>query len=168
MLKSKIFIVVFMILIILVTFSVSSSALTYTNTEGEKLDFGAIELYDYFVICDCLGVEYRIYTFNKEPYYSYSGKVNVLKPVENSEFIQYVFNHDTLELLVTDEDVPSSVSVGVDGSYLIYNNFDIKNSSGEVVFTQPTLTLGEVLEIWNPVQTYQITMSGIIVSLIWR
>lgn len=48
----------------------------------------------------------------------------------------------------------------------VYCSHDILNVEGNVVFQKPVLTLGEVLEQTNPVQTFQTMTRGIITYLI--
>ena len=56
---------------------------------------------------------------------------------------------------------------GVNSSYkFLYCNIDLVDQSGNVVFQVPVLTLGEVLEQTNPVQTFQTMTRGIITYLI--
>lgn len=172
-----------MSLIILSIWTVSSSAFS-VDYEGKTYDFGDIELLNYTIAAYQQG--YNSYSSSSfitiftsdTPFYSSS-----LEQISSSPTGSYIYNNsETIKSYAYSfgSNSVSSRTINLSGNTLIryadggfkysliYSTHDIYTSpdgTGDLVFQRPVLTLAEVLEEAKPVETFQTTMSGIIVSL---
>ena len=181
--KSKIFLITFTILIILIGFIPFSSAnyeFTYNDTDYSLPDLPTDCLEFYYI--EPFGVNFYLHSFSINNPYStgdvhsfskgsvadFSYRLHILYTnnslFEPDEWI-YRDNSSFAEGFVFPDTFRFVLSKDSEGKYLVLNsNFDIYVKN-DLVFRKPVPTLGEVLEKTNPVKMFQITTSGMIVYL---
>lgn len=165
MLKSKLFAIFLLILVLLNIFTADSFAFNFVY-DSTLYDLGDINLYTYTVALLKSDDKILLFSFEQEPVSRVSSNKNYIYFKNN--YYYYTYNITT-GVLTQNQTYPSDsetfISSDIDNC-CIYSNFDIKNSSGEVVFQEPVLTLGEVLVKANPVKMFQTMTSGMITSLV--
>lgn len=181
MLKSKFLIIFLIILVILFGFSGFSKAsfdFSYNETIYSFPDLPEDVSKENFNLIMYDGTVYYLYSLTDRPYYD--KKCTSFYDEYKTDCIHIGVISHRYEYAPDASSVWKKVGVGRDlhlsgilepsqGYWysLIYTNFDILDrSTQEVVFPSPALTLGEVLERTNPVKRFQITTSGMIISLV--
>ncbi len=174
--KTKILTVIFIALFILSIWTVSCSAYTVTYN-NQEIDFGDITLTDYVFVVGRFGTEGKVtsidvYCCVNEPYVWNNSNSNYSDVICFSGGYKYYYCYIDNAQKITFKDYTTNtqslnfyLNTEKFNYELISNSFDIKDRDGNVVFPKPVLTLAEVLEEAKPVETFQITMSGIIISL---
>ncbi len=168
MIKSKFIIIFFIILVLSIIFTGYSSAFTF-NHKGELIDLGNTDLYAYtFVGFVDDGETLFIVSLEKEPVARLSSNTSkyMLYYTGNGSLYRYTISDKKLYKIYdsysgTDERL-CSFSV----NDMIFSDFNVKDSEGNVVFQKPVPTLGEVLVKTDPVKKFQTMISGMIVFLV--
>lgn len=190
--KLKIGVLTFIILIILFTFSVNSFGFSFTGVNSEKIDIGSdfddyigqyYAIIHYYYLREGIYKDFQHYyiiSWDELPSCTlgWSGNKDypcyflTLPNFDNSNsYLDYDLKENTTTIQKTTKET-LSFNNNIDhnyGSYynvLFYSNFDIYDESNNLVFQRPVLTLGEALEITNPVEMYQTMIHGMIISLI--
>lgn len=192
MFKSKISLIFCIILIFLNIFSASSFA--SSNIIFDKYNLPDIGPAPFFVFGLNEALSYPTYqllifeneeTFNKCYYHEVVSNGVVRNYIKIPKGLNYVPLHYSessgfsswerfsATYTFSEENPQWVVGTGYSGEIgsggiknVIYSSLDLKDEFGNVVFQRPVLSLGEVLEITNPVKKFQITMSGTIIFLV--
>jgi len=168
--KSKFLFIFLVVLILLNIFTVYSSASFDFKYNDKLYSLPDFKHFDDFIIwqngsvidiwsfSDFSDVRFKLkegdYNFNADGSYPV-GVYSYWVRIDSKNNVSYL--HDNKLITV-------SSSFGGNGN-LLYSTVDLKDFDGNVVFQRPVPTLGEVLEITNPVKTFQITINGMIVFL---